>query len=209
MVYKLDEMKGRVFTLAEVAEMLGIKPDAIRRRVRLGQLPVRRPPGSEMLVDGDELAAYLLGETSPATPPKPRKAKPKAGRVEVQAQALPFNGEPSAKSPEAPATPPPPPPAPPGPTRAAKLAAALPPEGPGVIPFKLPKEANERVNAFMKHRGLTQKEITKVTGIRSDKVSRIVNGKRAITKDTLAFFEKAYGAAFVAYLAGNGPMPER
>ena len=206
MVYKLDELRGRVFTLAEVADMLGIKPDAVRRRVREGQLPVRRPPGSEMLVMGDELAAYLMGETAPSSP-KARKSRPKPERVEAQAAALPFNDEPQATPPPTPA-PPPPPPAAVVPTRAARLAAALPKGDAADEAYKLPMDANQRLSDFMRERGLSQKDVAEATGLRSDKVSRLVNGKRSITRDTLAALREGYGDALAAFLKGDGPMPK-
>lgn len=210
MVYKLDEMKGRVFTLSEVAEMLGVKPDAIRRRVRLGQLPVKRPPGSEMLVDGDELAAYLLGETATATP-KPRKPRAKPERVESQAVALPFNGEAPAQPVEAPAPPPPLAPTP-GPSRAARIAATLPKGDATAIPFRLPDEARDRLKAWMAATGRNQPAVCREAGINASSLSYIVGEsftrkRRALCRDNVLRLQAAYGDALLLWILGKGPMP--
>jgi molybdopterin-binding protein len=52
----------------QVAELLGVSVDTVRRWADSGRLPVRRDPGGQRVVDGADLAAFLVAE-APADGP--------------------------------------------------------------------------------------------------------------------------------------------
>lgn len=184
MAFTLDELRGRVFSIDEVADLLGVKPEAIRRRVRLGQLPVRRPPGSEMVVSGDELAAYLLGET-PA--PRPKKAAAPA-RGKARVEAVPSKVEAPRKPQE-------------------RRDASAP-----VIPFRLPDEAKARLREWMNATGRNGLTVARESGINASSLSYIIGtgdkATRALCRDNALRLRDAYGDALLRYLMGDGPMPK-
>ena len=80
MVLELDNLKGKVFDVYEVAKLLGINADSVRLRIRKGYLPARKVPGDRAYaIHGDDLAAYLSGELyrPPGQPKKRGKGKAK------------------------------------------------------------------------------------------------------------------------------------
>lgn len=161
-VIDLETLKGKLFSSEGVADIIGLTPDSVRRRIRAGQIPGRRVPGQAgYTIDGDQLISYLQG--IPYTPPgKP----PKAPRIKAKAEpTLNLNDLPNA----------------------------------------LPKEVNIRFKAWFKGQGCQMKDISKKTGLGSDKLSRILNLKRSITLKTLAVIKQAYGEELANYLlTGQG-----
>jgi excisionase family DNA binding protein len=200
MVLVVDDLRGRFYTVAEVAKMLGIVADSVRRRIRDGQMPARTVPGVPgYTISGDDLAEYLKG--TPYKPPeRPRKRKPKA-----PATATPTPPSIFPEASEAPRATTKAPPVSPRLSHPAKPQAAP----VAAIPFAFPPEANGRLVAFMERGGISQKELAEATGLRSDKVSRLVNGKRNITRATAAMLQSGYGDELVFWLlSGEGPAPE-
>ena len=219
MVLVVENLKGKYFTVVEVARLLEIKADSVRRRIRDGQLPARKVPGVPgFVISGDDLARYFEG-----TPYEPKgRARALHGwakrRELTKADKAKAPARPAATAPEAP-----PPPslfteaseAPGATTKAPPVSPRLshpakpPAASPAVIPFAFPPEANGRLKAFMEHGGISQKELAEATGLRNDKVSRLVNGKRGITRATAAMLQSGYGDELVFWLlSGDGPMPE-
>jgi len=63
---ELETLRGRILKIEEVALLLGIKPDSVRRRIRIGALPAKPIAGThKRLILGDDLIAYLKGESQP------------------------------------------------------------------------------------------------------------------------------------------------
>lgn len=58
----------------EVAEILGISVDSVRRLTDAGELPTTRSAGGHRLIDGRALAAYLVEHGRPATEAAPAVA---------------------------------------------------------------------------------------------------------------------------------------
>jgi len=155
----LNALRGKLFTAESVAELLKITPASIRRRIREGHLPARKVPGQKnYAISGDDLAAYLLGDSPAALP----------GRTL--------------------------PPAPP------KRAAA--PIDPNALPAVLPKTANALLKAWMTERELSQKELAEITGMNGGEVSRILSGKRAISRRNAERLRAAHGDDLVSFLTG-------
>lgn len=191
MVYDLNELKGRIYSIPEVARILGVGQDAIRRRVRLGQLPVRRPPGSEMLVYGDDLAAYLLGDTPAPRPPRTAKPSPRVeGRVEAVSSNVGHPGKPQ-EAPE----------------------AAAPTGAQAVVPFKLAPEARDRLKIWMEAAGITPAKLAAATGINASSLSYIIGtgrrATRAICRDNALRLRAVYGDELLRYLMDGGEVPGR
>jgi len=81
------ELRGRVFTTEEVAALMGLKPDAIRRKIRDGLLKGFRPPGSRVYhVMGDDLWEYA---TTGSGPRKFRRDHSKASPAPTKPKAAP------------------------------------------------------------------------------------------------------------------------
>lgn len=53
------------FKIGQAAELLGVSPDTVRRWADAGDLPTRRTPSGQRLIDGAALAAYAA-EHAPA-----------------------------------------------------------------------------------------------------------------------------------------------
>ena len=64
---------------------------------------------------------------------------------------------------------------------------------PSPLPFKLPKTAIARLKAWMTKQGKTQKDISLETGLNGGELSRILNGKRALTNRNAERLRAAYG----------------
>ena len=56
------------YRLGQVADLLGVSAETVRRLGESGRLPMRRSAGGQRLVDGAELARFLT-ETAPAVEP--------------------------------------------------------------------------------------------------------------------------------------------
>lgn len=194
MPYDINEMSGKIFTITEVAEMLGIGVDAVRRRVREGLLPARRPPGRVgMVFLGDDLVKVLLGEAVAVPPPKkeaPRRLKGALATSKPEATPGLFDATPGA---EIPARKPPTPP--PGEVTA--------------IPANLPAEAGLRLAKVADDVGMTPKEMVEATGIERTVLSRFLNGGRGLSKANAFKLRDAFGGALISYLLGDGPKPDK
>ena len=57
------------YRLGQVADLLGVSAETVRRLGESGRLPMRRSAGGQRLVDGAELARFLT-ETAPAVEPE-------------------------------------------------------------------------------------------------------------------------------------------
>lgn len=79
-------------------------------------------------------------------------------------------------------------------------AHPLPLHHPGDDFYKLPLTANRRFKEWFNAQGVMIKTVAEVTGLGGDKLSRILNGKRAITRATLEKLEAAYGKGLTAFL---------
>ena len=193
MVLTLDTLKGRVYTVEEVAALMGITPDAVRRRIRLGYLPARSVPGAKsMVISGDDLAVYLSG--APVTARKRRgraitKATPVSSNPEPLAKpegpSLPFNGGDAPKS--------------------ARLASVPAPSV--AIPFKLPDGSVSRLRSWMDSTGKSNKALEREAGVNASSLSYILNGKRSLCRDNAIRLRDAYGESLLLYLMGDAPMP--
>lgn len=63
---ELETLRGKMLEINDVANLLGIKPDSVRRRIRIGALPAKDIAGThKRLILGDDLIAYLKGESQP------------------------------------------------------------------------------------------------------------------------------------------------
>jgi molybdopterin-binding protein len=58
------------YRVGQVAELLGVSTDTVRRWADGGRLRMQREVGGQRLIDGADLARFLT-ETSPAHPPEP------------------------------------------------------------------------------------------------------------------------------------------
>ncbi|MEW5765750.1 MAG: helix-turn-helix domain-containing protein [Acidobacteriota bacterium] len=65
----LDGLKGKVFSPAEAAQILGVTPDSVRRLVRERKLGAVHPfGGTTYLIHGDALIRYVRGLPPKDTP---------------------------------------------------------------------------------------------------------------------------------------------
>lgn len=156
----LNALRGKVFDSDSVAALLGITPDSVRRRIRNGQIPARRVPGQKSYaVRGDDLAAYLSGETAEpdrTIPPAPKRPAPGA----ITANAL---------------------------------------------PAVLPPTANSRLKTWMTEHALQQKEVAEKSGMNGGELSRILAGKRGLSRRNADRLRAAYGDEMLNYLIGKTP----
>lgn len=61
-VVNLSELRDRLFNAYQVAEILGLCVDSVRRRIREGYLPARSVPGDNaFVISGNDLITYLQG----------------------------------------------------------------------------------------------------------------------------------------------------
>jgi len=197
MVIRLDDLKGALLSVDEVAELLGIKPDSVRRRIREGHIPARSVPGSHgYLILGDELIPVLMG--SPATP-QPRASTPKADDP-----GLPFDDAPAASQKA---------------RRATKRSKPTPSAGGSKKePYRRKRargpsptpETGERFTMFTDHikntRGLSFAAIGREVGVNSGNLSRMRQGERLGSIDTLRRFTEVYGLNVDWLLTGDGDM---
>lgn len=49
-----------MYRIGQVAELLGVSVDTVRRWVDAGKLPADRTPGGRRLIDGEELARFVI-----------------------------------------------------------------------------------------------------------------------------------------------------
>jgi molybdopterin-binding protein len=64
------------FTVSQVAELLGVSPDTVRRWVDTGQLPADRTAGGRRRVDGSALARFSVERaTNPSLLPVAQSAR--------------------------------------------------------------------------------------------------------------------------------------
>lgn len=153
----LESLKGQILTLTEAAELLKLKPDSLRRRIRLGHIKAFTPPGSNaQMIKGDDLAAYLMGASTPAPPRVPGSVK----------------------------KPPIPPPVDPN----------------AALPFKLSPAVNARLKAWILGQNLQLKDVAAAAKINNGELSRIVNGKRALSRTNAERLRAAYGDDLINYL---------
>ena len=151
----LEALKGKVFSSEGVAELLDLTPDSIRRRIRNKQIPARRVPGEKSYaIRGDDLAAYLSGETvEPDRTIPPRPVRP-----------------------------------------------ALEPITANALPAVLPKAANSRLKTWMTKRALQQKEVAEKSGMNGGELSRILAGKRGLSRRNAERLRSAYGNGLIQFL---------
>ena len=186
MPYDINEMKGKIYTVAEVGEMLGIGVDAVRRRVREGLLPARNPPGRVgMVFLGDDLVKVLLGEAV-ATPAK--KATPKRLKAALEVRAddgpgLPFDA-PTAR---------------PEPVQSQAET----------IPARLPDGAVDRLKAWIAAKDVQVVALAQRAGIERTSLAHILGGDRGLSRTNAYRLRDAYGQALLDFLLGSGPMPEQ
>ena len=65
-------MNERELTVTEAAEVLGVDPSVVRRRIRLGEMRARRVGPRLYLIPADEVARHkAMGKLKPG--PKPRR----------------------------------------------------------------------------------------------------------------------------------------
>lgn len=65
----LGELKGKVFTPAEAAQVLGVTPDSVRRLVRERKLGAVHPfGGTTYLIHGEAILRYVKGLPPKDTP---------------------------------------------------------------------------------------------------------------------------------------------
>jgi len=63
MALDLKAMEGMAYTAEDVAQLLHLHPDTIRRLIRDRRLRAVRPPGSRIyIILGEDLARYFRGE---------------------------------------------------------------------------------------------------------------------------------------------------
>jgi hypothetical protein len=92
---ELETLRGKMLEINDVASLLGIKPDSVRRRIRIGALPARENAGThKRLILGDDLIAYLKGEILPS-PATRKPASERAGIAQPVNSSL-FESEPVA-----------------------------------------------------------------------------------------------------------------
>lgn len=66
------------YKIGEVADLLGVSVDTVRRLADTGRLPTVRTPGGQRVVDGRQLARYMAtvpAEQKPETPTVGRSAR--------------------------------------------------------------------------------------------------------------------------------------
>jgi excisionase family DNA binding protein len=63
MVIKVDDFRGRIYTVTEAAQALKVHPSAVRRMIATGQLKAHKPGGgSHYRLTGEAIIEYLTGE---------------------------------------------------------------------------------------------------------------------------------------------------
>lgn len=72
----------------------------------------------------------------------------------------------------------------------------------GALPYKLPKTANARLKEWLEKSNMTQKEMAEISGIKDYKLSRILNGRYAITRPSIQKLRAAFGDNLITYLMG-------
>jgi excisionase family DNA binding protein len=81
MVVDLDALLGKAYSVAEVAELLGVLEEQVRRLIRANRLKAHRPPGRRMyVVMGESIVLYLNGD-EPTPAMKAREAHFIEGRL--------------------------------------------------------------------------------------------------------------------------------
>jgi len=189
MVLDLDALPGKAYNVDEVAEMLGVKADAIRRKIREGLLPARRIPGTKgYMVLGDDLHGYIMGgETVKATTPKTTSTpKQTTAKADPQDRSLFDEGAPP---PEKPRT-----------TGKTDKARRIRP----AVGF------GERISAFLDHvaktTGKPQSAIARDAGMHPSMLSKMRSGNRTGSSETHRALSELFGLNVEWLLTGRGEM---
>ncbi len=82
MALDLKAMEGMAYTVEDMAEILRLHPDSVRRLIRDDRLRAVHPPGSRSyIILGEDVVRYIRGEApiddGRGDRPKPRKKKVK------------------------------------------------------------------------------------------------------------------------------------
>jgi len=61
MVFDKDELRGKIYTVEELANLLGVPEENVRKKIRAGHIRASKPAGSRrQMIEGEEIIRWLL-----------------------------------------------------------------------------------------------------------------------------------------------------